>query len=740
MKLRIAFIALSICLSFVAQAQFIKIAEARMRDTGTIVSVRGIVTNGLEIGQLIRYFQDSTAALATFYGNSNLPAFAAVKRGDSLEITGRLRYFNQLLQIDPIQSYRIINANNPVPPPLSITASGFAAANESKLVKLSNVNFINPSGTFAGNVNYNVNMGGQTVQIRIQNGSALIGKLIPTTVVNITGIMSRFNTLFQLLPRDSADIEFATIAMTQPLIQTAVTTSSLSLAWQTNIVGTTELRYGITPALGQVATNSGNRTNHTLNLTGISPATILYCQAVSTANGVTVTSPITAFVTQSLSSGEMRVYFNKSVDTLFRVGNARALATTGGRCESEIAARIQAATTTIDVAMYSTASNTVIGALKQAATRGVRVRYIHDNRATNFLLADTASLGFKVLKRPDTKLMHNKFIVIDAGDAQKSWVMGGSLNHTTGQIYEDPNNLVMIQDQALARTFTVEFEEMWGSTSAVPNPPLSKFGANKTNNTPKNHLVGGKNVEVYFSPSDNTSRALVDAVNSANTDLQVGLLILTYFELGTAINNAARRGVKVRGLVDQDTAFASSQISFLQRNGVPFRLYRAAGTNVIFHHKYAIVDASPAGINSDPLVATGSHNWTNAAENDNDENLLIIHDPIVANIYLQEFEARWREQGVALSIPENGIDQFEATVSPNPATDFIQVYLQNRKRRDISLTLFNASGQLLESIIYRNQEGEKTERIPLSHLVSGTYFVQFSTEGQVLTKKIKVIR
>ena len=38
---------------------------------------------------------------------------------------------------------------------------------------------------------------------------------------------------------------------------------------------------------------------------------------------------------------------------------------------------------------------------------------------------------------------------------------------------------------------------------------------------------------------------------------------------------------------------------------------------------------------SDPLVFTGSHNWSAAADNDNDENTLVIHDATIANIYYQ---------------------------------------------------------------------------------------------------------
>jgi len=61
----------------------------------------------------------------------------------------------------------------------------------------------------------------------------------------------------------------------------------------------------------------------------------------------------------------------------------------------------------------------------------------------------------------------------------------------------------------------------------------------------------------------------------------------------------------------------------------------------IFHHKYAIIDEGFS--QSDPQVINGSHHWTWSADNINDENTLIFHDQSVANIFHQEFEARWAE-------------------------------------------------------------------------------------------------
>ena len=60
------------------------ILEARGMPVGTVVTVKGIATNGSELG-IIRYMQDATAGIAA-YGS----AMEDVNRGDSIIVTGTL--------------------------------------------------------------------------------------------------------------------------------------------------------------------------------------------------------------------------------------------------------------------------------------------------------------------------------------------------------------------------------------------------------------------------------------------------------------------------------------------------------------------------------------------------------------------------------------------------------------------------------------------------------------------------
>ncbi len=62
------------------------------------------------------------------------------------------------------------------------------------------------------------------------------------------------------------------------------------------------------------------------------------------------------------------------------------------------------------------------------------------------------------------------------------------------------------------------------------------------------------------------------------------------------------------------------------------------GEDSLLHHKYMILDANSA---SDPMVVTGSMNWSANGDDTNDENTLIIHDAAIANQFYQEFAARY---------------------------------------------------------------------------------------------------
>jgi len=71
--------------------------------------------------------------------------------------------------------------------------------------------------------------------------------------------------------------------------------------------------------------------------------------------------------------------------------------------------------------------------------------------------------------------------------------------------------------------------------------------------------------------------------------------------------------------------------------GTEFDPFRQAGLDVLIdgldgqmHHKVFIID--------ERIVVLGSYNFSQAAEERNDENLLIVYDEQIAEQFMQEFE------------------------------------------------------------------------------------------------------
>ncbi len=81
--------------------------------------------------------------------------------------------------------------------------------------------------------------------------------------------------------------------------------------------------------------------------------------------------------------------------------------------------------------------------------------------------------------------MHNKFILGDADYPENAFVLTGSTNLTTGNLVQDLNNVIVFEDQSLARAYTIEFNEMWGADGMTPDAGNAKFGPDKSWNTPR---------------------------------------------------------------------------------------------------------------------------------------------------------------------------------------------------------------------------------------------------------------
>jgi len=705
------------------------ISEARSQSVGSTVTVSGIVTNGSELGT-IKYLQDGSAGIAVY--DSKL---AGAQRGDSITVSGVLDDYNNLLEINPVSSYTTHTQGNSLPDPKVLGINEIGEQYEGQLIKIENIQITGSSGTFSGNQNYSFTDGTYSGELRISSSSPIVGQPILSGTFDLVAICSQFsyttnNTTsgYQLLPRTMDDfISGSVVNITSSVQVYEITNTSLSLGWRSDSGGTPFVRYGssnnessLTTIKQGDSTTSDEYVWNIAEIKGLQPAGIIYAQAFIVAGEDTAFSSIGAYATASNSTGAMHIYFNSDVDET--LADETVAINLGEHMEDTLAAYINRAEETIDMALYNFNNSTVSNALNDAYNRGVKIRFITCG-TTAHISVGNLNAGISVLERPEVSeggIMHNKFASIDAqsADADKAWVWTGSTNLTYTNLYEDANNMVFIQDQSLAKSYQIEFEEMWGSTGDTPNASNAKFGADKTDNTPHIFSVGGKTVEMYFSPSDNTNQRLIDAMGTADNDLYVETMLITRSDLSGAILDAYDRGANVFVLTnaesDNTTYVNEALLSELPANKFVFD-NQETGT---LHNKLAIIDANDK--ESDPQVITGSHNWSNSANDINDENTVIIHDADIANQYLQQFASRFSNNGGDLLVSAQVIQIPDTKVFPNPSNG----------------TLHLESGVRLKSVELFSLSGEKIRVWQLSSIYESTIQLPAKLSGMYLLKVV----
>ena len=126
-------------------------------------------------------------------------------------------------------------------------------------------------------------------------------------------------------------------------------------------------------------------------------------------------------------------------------------------------------------------------------------------------------------------------------------------------------------------------------------------------------------VEVFFTPWDDAEGALLRAVRQAKRSVRVQAYLLTSRSFARALAEARYRGLAVEVLADQEMASRgeNSLVPQLHADGIDVRLevrYAAA------HNKIVLIDAE----GDDPVVVTGSYNYSYSAQARNAENLVLM--------------------------------------------------------------------------------------------------------------------
>jgi phosphatidylserine/phosphatidylglycerophosphate/cardiolipin synthase-like enzyme len=323
----------------------------------------------------------------------------------------------------------------------------------------------------------------------------------------------------------------------------------------------------------------------------------------------------------------------------------------------------------------------VLDALKRAIDRGADVEIVyHDTKKRaagkikddpNFAAIKAAGLpAVRVHPRTRTAIPHNKYIVKLIGGVPKQ-VWTGSTNFTDSGLYGQTNVGHLVTDDTVAETYLkywtelkddpVHSQALQNAIALTPNPP----------NVPKN-----PSITPFYSPrvADN----MLDWYAARIADAS-GLVMMTIpFNVAATILRGLSKtsdsmrlvileDVKTKDVLDAEKA-SKGKLSFsngalmgklfvknkaggakvtpipsspLDKWFIAEELARPTNQGHVFfvHSKVLVVDA----LSDDPLVCTGSANYSSNSLTANDENMLLIRGSTrLADIYFTEMDRIYR--------------------------------------------------------------------------------------------------
>ncbi|MBU0470673.1 MAG: DUF1669 domain-containing protein [Nanoarchaeota archaeon] len=207
-------------------------------------------------------------------------------------------------------------------------------------------------------------------------------------------------------------------------------------------------------------------------------------------------------------------------------------------------------------------------------------------------------------------LMHNKFCIIDGKK-----VSTGSMNPTENGADKNNNNLLLIDSKVLAQNYEDEFQELWQGI----------FKKGNEVSTPSLEINRTK-LKVYFCPEDHCAYQVKKELKKAEKSIYFLTFSFTNQEIANTILLKNLEGLAVKGVMEARQISKYSRYQQFLNNGI--EVVKDKNKNNM-HHKVFIIDNS--------TVITGSFNPTQGGDENNDENVLIIKDEIIAKKFLEEF-------------------------------------------------------------------------------------------------------
>ncbi|MDF2441468.1 MAG: hypothetical protein JWN98_2452 [Abditibacteriota bacterium] len=296
----------------------------------------------------------------------------------------------------------------------------------------------------------------------------------------------------------------------------------------------------------------------------------------------------------------------------------------------------------LDIAIYEYELPEIVRAVEAAHARGVQVRVVYHAKSRD---KQTLENEHSLRGLPDavkrarktSRICHHKYIVLSRvfhNQRRPQSVLCGSTNFTHNGVYRQANVTHIVGDTTVAQSYLDLFEVLFRGDS----PALTANYIDQTN-----AVDTAAKVFAGFSPRSSKAdlQAFIREVAAARRDVMFCTAFDLYDDLEKALLGVAHDPILRYGLQDKASQIsgfhadrtADFAATALLSSGLEGWLkesrYKQRG-NILIHTKAIVVDFTSDA----PVVISGSHNFSKAASESNDENYLIVRgDTDVADCY-----------------------------------------------------------------------------------------------------------
>jgi len=138
----------------------------------------------------------------------------------------------------------------------------------------------------------------------------------------------------------------------------------------------------------------------------------------------------------------------------------------GESCRKAIIEQIEKATKRLQICVFTISDDRISDAIIRASRKGIDVRIITDNDKSNDLGSDVVRLaqgGIPIKMDNTSNHMHHKFMVVD-----ELMLLTGSYNWTLSASKFNQENIVLLSEAGLVKSFLNEFEKLWTILDEYP--------------------------------------------------------------------------------------------------------------------------------------------------------------------------------------------------------------------------------------------------------------------------------